>query len=38
MRIKGFIHSFVPRIYVLRDVVMVRWRSWEWLIKRGKWL
>lgn len=35
MRWKGFIHSFIPRIYVLRDVVLIRWRSYEWIIRKG---
>lgn len=22
----------IPRIYILRDVIMIRWLDWEWLI------
>lgn len=24
----------LPRVYICRDVIMVRWRDYEWLIKR----
>ena len=24
----------LPRIYILKDVIMVRWYKWEWIIRR----
>ena len=28
------IRKYLPRVYVCRDVILVMWRGWEWMIPR----
>ena len=33
-RIEIFLHRLKPRIYICRDVVMIRWLDYEVILKR----
>lgn len=33
-KIDRFLWYITPRIYLCRDVVLVRWMKYEWIIKR----